>query len=859
MDQSKGEHNRPSVQRRTAVRFAGFELHPGRQLLCDGVPVSLGKIAIDLLGALVHARGRLVTKDELFEAAWSGVVVVDNALHQHMRALRKTLGNQAGLVVTVARRGYRFVGHCEEVCIESADAFEADQAPLLPAPLTPLIGRAVELQTIERLLGERRCVTLLGPGGVGKTRLAIEVARRWADRGAKVHWVELASIADGASVDGAIATAFGLAGPSSLPPLARVRRGVGEKAALLILDNCEHLVEACAAAAHELLQGSPGLKIMATSQHPLGISGEHRARVSMLGLPPAGCSDPDVLAASPAVQLLLVRVGDCDSQLSLGADALQDAAELCRLLDGNALAIELAAARVAAVGLAVTRGALANHLSLLAGGPRDGLPKHRSLDAMIEWSHALLSGEQAAAFRRLAVFAGGWTIESAMAVVGAGQHDGIDIASRLAELVERSMLVAEGSARSPRLRMLEAQRIYALEKLRACGEYERYAAAHARHFAARFEAAYSEWDRTPDATWIACYGPELDNLRAAMRTAAAACDGVLCASLVGSSIWLWRAIGAMHELRQLLRHPLLRSSSNHTGVAWARLKLAQAYALHATSSESSSVKSASSDAVEAFEVEQDVIGAANAVLCLASAYAQLGDTASHKACLGRVAVLLRGHRQGKTYGWYCGSHAWAAQLAGNVRAALGWAKRSRTAYRDGGSRHGETRAMLHLADLHLAAGDIGQSIAFGQECVVRLQGGLHRDDLGRALANLGAAWFAGGEPEQARGCWARALDELRGLDFSYWVFDHIALLAIAEGRDDAAARMLGYAEAGYARLQKGRRVQNEQGARDRAVAILRSRFRATELAALLSAGADASEQQVMALALALRPGVAQTS
>ena len=217
----------------------------------------------------------------------------------------------------------------------------------------------------------------------------------------------------------------------------------------------------------------------------------------------------------------MARLGDCGSLLTFDGNDLRSAAELCRKLDGNALAIELAATRVASLGLAATHSALAGHFGLLAAGPRDVLPKHRSLDAMIDWSHALLSTKQALVFRRLGVFAGGWTMESAIAVVdGAGLRDWTEVASCLSELVECSLIISEGSAQSPRFRMLEAQRFYALEKLRTNGEHEHCAAAHAAHMAALFEASYLSWDSAPDTTWIARYGAERDNLRAAIRFAA---------------------------------------------------------------------------------------------------------------------------------------------------------------------------------------------------------------------------------------------------------------------------------------------------------------------------------------------------
>ena len=856
MDRNRRQWEPGRGPRRTVLRFGAFELHPTRQLLRDGAPIQIGRIALDLLGALLRSAGNLVTKDELFEAGWSGLVVVENALHQHMRALRTALGGSGGLIVTVPRRGYRFVGAVEEISVDVETADVLGQRPPVPSPLTSLIGRENEMQATDELLAEHRCVTLLGPGGVGKTRLALEVARRWVDRGdGPVLWVELAAITMPDDVEGAIAAACGLPGPAGVPPMTRVQFALRDGAALLVLDNCEHLVETCAGAAHALLQAGPRLRVLATSQRPLGISGEHRLRVPMLALPAVGTTDTDVVAASPAVRLLLERIGECDSQLHFDADALTDAAALCRQLDGNALAIELAAARVASLGLAATRAALTDHFRLLADGLSKVLPKHRSLEAMIGWSHALLPDGQARLFRQLAVFTGGWTIESALAVVGAATDAPFDITTGLAQLAERSLIVSEGASQSPRFRMLEAQRVFAVEQLGAHGEQPRCAAAHAQHFATVFDAGYGEWDDTPDARWMARYGPERENLRSAIRFALTAHDSALAARLVGSSIWLWRAAGVVHELGQALQHLSLlpleppEPPESPSREVEARLRLARAYALHATSSESTSVRSAAAAAVKSFEGSKDTLGAANALLCLASAHAQLGDTASQWACLERIDALLREHRHGKTFAWYCGSHAWAAQWAGDLQAASNWATQSRAAYRGSGAWHGETRAMLHLADLCLAAGSVAQAIEVGEECVARLQGGPHRDDLGRALANLGAARFACGDLARARACWAGALEELRGLNFSYWVFDHIALLAIAEGRDTDAARMIGYADAGYERLRKGGRVQNEQRAHDRAMAHLRSQLSAEDLAAWLSAGANASEHVMVADAL----------
>lgn len=848
MEEPSGRRRAAPAADEIAYRFGAFELRPGRQLLRDGAPVAIGSTALELLGVLVCARGDVVTKDELFETVWPDVVVVENTLHQHVRVLRAALGADADLVATVARKGYRFTAPVEEVAV-GHDAGRG-RPPALPVPATPLLGRDNELAALDRLLAEHRCVTLLGPGGVGKTRLAMEIANARAAAGETVYVAELAAVAGGELVAAAIAAAVGLAGPSTMAPLARAAHALRDARALLVLDNCEHLIDAAAEMARELLARCASLRILATSQRPLGITGEQRFHVPMLALPPPGRSDPAALAAAAAVQLLVARVADCDARLGFDGDALASAAELCRQLDGNALAIEMAAVRVATLGVDAVLAGLADRFRILAGERRGALAKHRSLHATIDWSHSLLTERQQRTFRRMAVFAGGWTVPSAVAVVGdAGEH-GEDVASDLAELVERSLVGRDGATQSPRFRMLETQRAYAREKLVARGELPRCADAHARHLCALFELAHAEWDASPDDLWLARYGPERDNLRAAIRSAIDAGDATLAARLAGASMWLWRASGAVREFQQILGEPLLRSAAALASAAALRLLLAHAYVLHAVSTESERIREAATRAVDAFAAApSDLLDAANAALCLASAFAQLGDTASHRDCLARIEAMLASSPRGKTFGWFCGSHAWAAQLAGEPREALAWAIRSRAAYRGSGGWYGEMRAMLHIADLQLAVGDIDASITTGNETVERLQGGAHQVDLGRALANLGAAWFARGEQEAARSCWASALEELRGADFTYWVFDHLALLAIAEGRDDCAARLVGYADAGYARLHKGKRVQNEEHARAQTAAHLEARYRPDEIAMWMLEGANASEDETIASAL----------
>lgn len=557
----------PTDEAKAAVEFGRFQLLPHRRLLlADGVRVELGNRAFDTLVTLVDRPGELVTKDELLNCIWPGVVVEENNLQAQVSALRRALGSDRELIRTIAGRGYQFTGEIRTVSATrgvQAIAGVAQRTPTsspaptnLPEPVSELIGRDIELDEVLSLSATHRLVTLIGAGGIGKTRLGFEVARHLLSTFADGVWLaDLAALSDPGLVVVTVATALGLE-PAAMSA-DRVRAVLGPKRLLLVLDNCEHVIEAAARISETLLRAAPSLHVLATSSEPLAVEGEHIYRVPPLGVPPPGAQRGEQVWRHGAVRLFLARAQAVDPRLPLDDRAAAAIGTIVRRLDGIPLAVELAAARAATLGLQELADRLDDRFALLTHGHRTALPRHQTLRAALDWSHGLLVDAERTVLRRLAVFAGGFAMEAATEVVA---NDGIaaaDVAVCVADLVAKSLVVADTYGVVMRYRLLATTRTYAFEELAHSGELPAVTRRHADHYRKLFERAATLWAMSPTTEWLAVYSPDIDNVRVALdRAIAPGGDASAGAALAAAAAPLWIQMSQLDECRARVEQAL---------------------------------------------------------------------------------------------------------------------------------------------------------------------------------------------------------------------------------------------------------------------------------------------------------------
>jgi predicted ATPase/DNA-binding winged helix-turn-helix (wHTH) protein len=510
-----------------SISFGQFRLFPSERLLKrDGVPLAFGSRAMDILMLLVERAGEVVSKKELISRAWPGMTVDESGLRVHIAGVRKALedgrnGNR--YVANIPGRGYCFVAPITREADPRLSPAMPKAAPeaqpsRLPPRLKRMVGRDETVHELSTQILDQRFITITGAGGMGKTTVAISVAHELiATFDDARFFVDLGEITDSDLVAGALAAAFGLLVPAH-DPLPSLIAFVRERRLLLVLDNCEHVVGAVAAVAEQLFNRAPGLHILATSREALHAEGEQIYRLQPLSSPPPGVPLSAAEALTfPAVQLFVERAAASGSHLELGDDDAGIVAGICSRLDGVALAIELAAGRVGAHGLAGTAGLLDNRFRLYWQGRRTAQPRHRTLSALLDWSYNLLPEYERLVLRRLSLFVGGFSLEAACAVATDSSTTDEKVVASVGGLVEKSLLsTIVGVDGAITYRLLETTRAYALEKLTVNGEADQIARRHATYFARVLSARDEQRSRSGADGHAVAHATHLGNARAAL-------------------------------------------------------------------------------------------------------------------------------------------------------------------------------------------------------------------------------------------------------------------------------------------------------------------------------------------------------
>jgi non-specific serine/threonine protein kinase len=553
-----------------SYRFGQFELRPvTRELLADGQPVALGARAFDVLHALIERRERLVTKEELLDLVWPGVVVEENNLQVQVSVLRKILGPSA--IATIPGRGYRFAdeaAHGPEQLQPSATVAKHN----LPQQLTSFIGRERELVEVRHLLEQTRLLTLLGVGGIGKTRLALQVGADSIDDFVDGVWfVQLAPLTDERLVPQAVATVLGLKEQPGIAITDTLTKETRDRKLLLVLDNCEHLIHASALLCEALLAACAGIRIVATSREPLRAPGEIGYRVSSLATPdPKAPASVEVLTQYAAVQLFIERAMSVRASFQVNTTNAPALASISYHLDGIPLAIELAAARLRSLSVEEVNARLDQRFGLLTGGSRTALPRQQTLRSAIDWSYDLLSDAEKALLCRVSVFSGGWTLAAAEQVcVGEDVHDS-DVLDLLTSLVDKSLVVTEERNGATRYLMLETVRQYARDRLQEGGADAPWRGRHLAYFLALAEDAEPQLTGPDQQAWLGRLETEHDNVLSALAwSCGAGGDAVGGLRLAGAFSALWHVRGHLSEGRSWLSRLLAVAPSGEAAAARA--------------------------------------------------------------------------------------------------------------------------------------------------------------------------------------------------------------------------------------------------------------------------------------------------
>ncbi len=805
------------------IRVGSFDLYPSERMLrVAGKPVELGSRAFDVLLVLVEHHGRLVTKATLLERVWPRLVVDENNIPTQIASLRRALGVSA--IRTVQGFGYRLdlevSGPASKA--ELPDALAPAQLPRFtmqrrtwPNRFGALMGRDDDLRNVLDALGRSCLVTIVGIAGVGKTRLAQEILASEAEKpGAAVAWVSLATLDHISRVPSAIALALGISLPEGIEEFAALRQAIDNVPLLLVLDCAEHLSDALVAPLAELILQTQGLRMLVTSQAPLGIAGEIVYRLAALPVPRAGLS-PEDAQQNAAMAFFSQRAGAADRRFELSAANAVLVGEICRRLDGIPLALELAAARVPALGLATLLARLDDRFRLLkvTGRPLD--LRHGTLHAAFDWSYSLLAPNEQRVFNRLGTFAGSFSVATAAVSVADENIDAAEAMDLISRLVDRSLVTAL-AVDPPRYALLETARYYALERLSATDETETARGRMAGTMLKLLDVAYQEYWSLDEEIWLHRYEAELDNVRAAMDWATIN-DRELAVALFGSA---W---------------PLLVETDLH---AEARARYLQVLTLLSDALPKSRI-ARFWEAIATYDSARQCDRARYAAELAATMHAATGDSRSQYYSLMLVAGNWRvdsesarstfeSARQLEDPAWPARLLAFGALTAGGLHMSAGQFADARSAYQRAvkfaltTSERQALVASVNIVELDVARGDAPSALQLGRPLALSLQHLGRRETLFELLNHMFSALLISGEIHEARATGKELYDLARRLDASklYTVLDAMALLA-CEGRNyEVAGRIVACADAAHEAHGQVRRRTAEERVRTAAIAVL---------------------------------------